>query len=71
MPGIVHALDVQQIMTKSRCSGFGSVLFVAAPTAVEAWGEDLVNNAAVWDWLIGIDVSGGPITDPAYLDGSG
>ena len=67
--GIVHALNVQHIMTKSQCSGFGPVLFVPAPTEVEAWGEDLVNDAAVWDWLMGVDVSGGSITDPADLDG--
>ena len=69
--GIVHALDVHHIMTKSQCSGFGPVLFVPAPAEVEAWAKDLVNDAAVWDWLMGVDVSGGSIIDPADLDGSG
>lgn len=69
--GIVHALNVQHIMTKSQCSGFGPVLFVPAPTEVEVRGEDLVNNAAVWDWLMGVEVSGASIIDPADLDGSG
>jgi hypothetical protein len=67
--GIVHALNVQHIMTKSQCSGFGPVLFVPAPADVEAWGEDLVNDAAVWDWLMGVDVTSSPPCDETEQEG--
>lgn len=66
--GIVHATNVQHIMTKSECAGFGPVLFVPAPTEVKAWGEDLVNDAAAWNWLTGLDVSGDLSCEAPELD---
>jgi hypothetical protein len=55
--GIVHALSVQHIILKSRTMDLGPVLFVAAPAEAEAWGEDLSNDAAAWDWLTGVNLS--------------
>lgn len=53
--GIVHALSVDHIITKSRMMELGPVLFVPAPAEVEAWGEDLSNDADAWDWLLGVN----------------
>jgi hypothetical protein len=53
--GIVNALSVDHIISKSRMMELGPVLFVPAPAEVEAWGEDLSNDAAAWDWLLGVN----------------
>ncbi|MBA8904122.1 hypothetical protein [Phyllobacterium sp. P30BS-XVII] len=55
--GIIHALSVAHIMTKSHEMEFGPVLFVPAPKEVEQWGDELANDAAAWDWLMGINTA--------------
>ncbi|MBA8881011.1 hypothetical protein [Phyllobacterium myrsinacearum] len=61
--GIVNALSVDHIISKSRMMELGPVLFVPAPAEVEAWGEDLSTDAAAWDWLMGLDVTDSDISD--------